>query len=97
MRSDALVRVELLLCNLRKTALRSARLHFSNHWAVLALAVFWLWGAREPLFIGVLLLMTAVLLTVCFGVAAWRIADEPGVEITGQIPHQSYGLKPTSR
>lgn len=52
MRSDALVRVELLLCNLRKTALRSARLHFSNHWAVLALAVFWLWGAREPLFIG---------------------------------------------
>lgn len=34
-------------------------------------------------FLSVLLLVTAVLLTGCFGVAAWRTPDERGVEITG--------------
>ncbi|UPK40762.1 hypothetical protein IVB18_13700 [Bradyrhizobium sp. 186] len=46
-------------------------------------------------FLSVLLLLTTVFLTVCFGVAAWRISDEGGVEITGQIPRQSYGSRPT--
>lgn len=40
-----------------------------------------------------LLLTTAVVLTVCFGVAAWRLSDEKDVDITGQIPRQSYGWK----
>jgi len=51
-------------------------------------------GVRVSHFLSVLLLVTAVVLTVCFGVGL-RISDEPGVDITGQIPHQSYGLKPT--
>lgn len=48
-------------------------------------------------FLSVLLLVTAVFLTVCLGVSAWRISDERGVEITGQIPHQSLGLKPAAQ
>lgn len=44
-------------------------------------------------FLSVLLLGTALMLTVCFGVAAWRLSDEKGADITGQIPHQSYGWK----
>ncbi|MCK1716627.1 hypothetical protein [Bradyrhizobium sp. 141] len=40
-----------------------------------------------------LLLTTAVVLTVCFGVAAWRLSDEKDVDITGQIPSPSYGWK----
>lgn len=46
-------------------------------------------------FLSVFLLVAAVVLTVCFGVAAWRLSDERDVDITGQIPHQSYGWKPT--
>ncbi|MEK9281194.1 hypothetical protein MTR72_16490 [Bradyrhizobium sp. ISRA442] len=45
-------------------------------------------------FLSVLLLATALMLTVCFGVAAWRLSDERGLDITGQIPHPSYGWKP---
>ncbi|MGY3075823.1 hypothetical protein ACVWZZ_002194 [Bradyrhizobium sp. LM6.10] len=48
-------------------------------------------------FLSVLLLVTTVLLTVCFGVAAWRISDERGLEISGQIPRQSFGLKPAAQ
>jgi hypothetical protein len=40
-----------------------------------------------------LLLSTAVVLTVGFGVAAWRLSDDKEVDITGEIPHQSYGWK----
>jgi hypothetical protein len=40
-----------------------------------------------------LLLTTAVVLTVCFGVAAWRLSDEKDIDITGQIARQSYGWK----
>jgi hypothetical protein len=39
----------------------------------------------------------AVLLTVCFGVAAWRISDENGVEITGQFTHRSFPVKPAEQ
>lgn len=48
-------------------------------------------------FLSVLLLVTAAFLTVCFGVAAWRISDDKSADITGQIPHQSYGVKPTDQ
>ncbi|MFK4507053.1 hypothetical protein IQ17_01648 [Bradyrhizobium daqingense] len=44
-------------------------------------------------FLSMLLLTTAVVLTVCFGVAAWRLSGEKDVDITGQIPSQSYGWK----
>ncbi|WP_271570432.1 hypothetical protein [Bradyrhizobium sp. CCBAU 11386] len=48
-------------------------------------------------FLSMLLLVAAVVLTVCFGVAAWRLSDEKDIDVTGQIPRQSYGWKPTSR
>jgi hypothetical protein len=41
-------------------------------------------------FLSVLMLAMAVFLTVCFGVAAWRISDENGVDVTGQITQRSY-------
>ena len=44
-------------------------------------------------FVSMLLLVIAVVLTVCFGVAAWRLSDQSDTDITGQIPHQSYGWK----
>lgn len=44
-------------------------------------------------FLSTFLLATAVVLTICFGVAAWRISDGEDVEITGQIPGQSYGWR----
>jgi hypothetical protein len=46
-------------------------------------------------FLSVFMLVAAVVLTVCFGVAAWRLSDEKDVDITGQIPRQSYGWKAT--
>jgi hypothetical protein len=48
-------------------------------------------------FLSMLLMVTAVFLTVCFGVAAWRTSDDNSADITGQIPHQSYGPKPTAQ
>ncbi|OAF12109.1 hypothetical protein AXW67_21245 [Bradyrhizobium neotropicale] len=56
---------------------------------------FRLRGAEVSQFLSVLLLAMALMLTVCFGVAAWRLSDEKGADITGQIPHQSYGWRPT--
>ncbi|SFN02809.1 hypothetical protein SAMN05216573_10791 [Bradyrhizobium sp. Rc3b] len=50
-------------------------------------------GAAVSQFLSMLLLATAVVLTVCFGVAAWRLSDEKDVDITGQIPRHSYGWK----
>jgi hypothetical protein len=44
-------------------------------------------------FVSVFLLVTAVVLTVCFGVAAWRLSDQRDTDITGQIPHQSFGWR----
>jgi len=44
-------------------------------------------------FVSMLLLTTAVVLTVCFGVAAWRLSDEKDLDITSQIPRQTYGWK----
>jgi len=44
-------------------------------------------------FVSMLLLVTAVVLTVCFGVAAWRLSDQRDIDITGQIPHQSHGWR----
>ncbi|OPY95568.1 hypothetical protein A5906_06110 [Bradyrhizobium sacchari] len=44
-------------------------------------------------FLSMLLLVAAVVLTVCFGVAAWRLSDEKDLDVTGQIARQSYGWK----
>ncbi|MDA9448872.1 hypothetical protein CO683_23750 [Bradyrhizobium ottawaense] len=50
-------------------------------------------GVGVSQFLSMLLLTTAVVLTVCFGVAAWRLSDEKDTDITGQIARQSYGWK----
>jgi hypothetical protein len=50
-------------------------------------------GVGVSQFLSMLLLTTAVVLTVCFGVAAWRLSDEKDIDITGQIARQSYGWK----
>lgn len=44
-------------------------------------------------FLSMMLLTTALVLTVCLGVAAWRLSDEKDVDITGEISHESYGWK----
>ena len=48
-------------------------------------------------FLSVLMLAMAVFLTVCFGVAAWRISDENGVDVTGQITQRSYPVQPAGQ
>lgn len=45
-------------------------------------------------FLSMLLLTTAVILSVCFGVAAWRLSDDRD-DVTGQIARQSYRWKGT--
>ena len=50
-------------------------------------------GIGVSQFLSMLLLTTAVVLTVCFGVAAWRLSDGKDIDITGQIPRQSYGWR----
>ncbi|TYL80838.1 hypothetical protein FXB40_47525 [Bradyrhizobium rifense] len=50
-------------------------------------------GAAVSQFLSVLLLATAVTLTVCFGVAAWRQSADKDVDITATIPHQEYGWR----
>lgn len=50
-------------------------------------------GAAVSQFLSVLLLATAVTLTVCFGVAAWRQSEGRDVDITATIPHQEYGWR----
>lgn len=49
-------------------------------------------------FLSVLMLATALTLTVCLGVAAWRQSSDKDVDITATIPHQEYGwrAKPTN-
>ena len=44
-------------------------------------------------FVSVLLIATALALTVFFGVAAWRLTEDKSVDITGEISRQSYGWK----
>jgi hypothetical protein len=45
----------------------------------------WWWSAMVSQFSSVLLLVIALTLTVCVGVAAWRISGDTS-EITGSIP-----------
>lgn len=44
-------------------------------------------------FLSVLLLATALMLTICLGVAAWRVSEGKDADITATIPHQAYGWK----
>lgn len=50
-------------------------------------------GGKVSQFLSMLLLVAAVFLTVCFGVAAWRLSDEKDLDVTGQIARQSHGWK----
>jgi len=40
------------------------------------------------------LLATALTLTLCFGIAAWRASADNAFDVTGTIPHQGYEWKP---
>ncbi|WP_249140643.1 MULTISPECIES: hypothetical protein [Bradyrhizobium] len=44
-------------------------------------------------FVSILLLAIALTLTLCFGVAAWRLTAGRDVDITATIPHQEYGWR----
>ena len=79
------------------SAVRSARLHFPNRQFMFAQPRATFRGVRVSQFLSTLLLVAAVVLTVCFGVAAWRLSDEKDIDVTGQIPRQSYGWKQPSR
>ena len=48
-------------------------------------------------FISMFLLAAALTLTLCFGLAAWRLTAGDNVDVTGAIPHVEYGwrAKPT--
>lgn len=46
-------------------------------------------------FLSMLLLVAAVFLTVCFGVAAWRLSDEKDLDVTGQIAPYGWKAPPT--
>jgi len=50
-------------------------------------------GVRVSQFLSVLLLATAMTLTLCFGVAAWRQSAVRDVDITATIPHQENGWR----
>lgn len=50
-------------------------------------------GVRVSQFLSVLLLVTAVLLTLCFGVAAWRQSAGTDVDITATIPDEETGWR----
>lgn len=45
-------------------------------------------GVRVSQFLSVLLMVTALTLTLCFGVAAWRQSLSKDVDFTATIPHQ---------
>lgn len=79
--------------SLGHSALRSARLHFPNRHSVVARPCVAFRGLGVSQFVSMLLLTVAVVLTVYFGVAAWRLSDEKNIDITGQIAHQSFGWK----
>jgi hypothetical protein len=53
----------------------SAQLDFSNHPRVSVWRQVFA-GAGMSHFVAVLLLMTTLMLTLCLGVAAWRVSDE---------------------
>ena len=50
-------------------------------------------GEHVSQFLSVLLLATAMTLTLCFGVAAWRQSAVRDVDITATIPHQENGWR----
>ncbi|MGY3411125.1 hypothetical protein ACVWZV_007238 [Bradyrhizobium sp. GM5.1] len=52
---------------------------------------------RVSHFVSMLLLALALTLTLCFGVAAWRVSAGNDVEITATIPHGEYGWRSRSR
>ncbi len=81
-----------------KTADRSDRLHFPNRASVHALNWFQIYGyTRVSHFVSMLLLALALTLTLCFGVAAWRVSAGNDVEITATIPHEEYGWRARSK
>lgn len=52
---------------------------------------------RVSHFVSMLLLALALTLTLCFGVAAWRLSAGNDVEITATIPHGEYGWRARPR
>lgn len=69
-------------------AVRSAQLQFSNHAPVSVLEGRSVPGAHVSHFFSVLLLLTNLMLTLCFGVAAWRVSGEAGA---GNVIGTAYG------
>jgi hypothetical protein len=78
-----------------KTVDGSDRLHFPNRVSVLALAGgFGSCGyTRVSHFLSLLLLVLALTLTLCFGVAAWRLSAGNDVDMVTTIQHQEYGWR----
>jgi hypothetical protein len=69
-------RSKLLIQQFLQTTTRSAQLHFSNHPPVSGLEGRSVPEARVSHFASVLLLLANLMLTLCFGLAAWRVSDE---------------------
>ncbi|MGY3077081.1 putative membrane protein [Bradyrhizobium sp. LM6.10] len=78
---------------LGKTGSGTVCLHFPNQPAVLAGGSVVVAGMRVSQFLSVLLLGTALTLTLCFGVAAWRQSAVRDVDITVTIPHKENGWR----
>lgn len=78
-----------------KTADGSDRLYFPNRASVLVLAVSFrsCEYTRVSHFLSMLLLALALTLTLCFGVAAWRLSAGKDADIATTIRHQEYGWR----
>jgi len=50
-------------------------------------------GVRVSQFLSVLLLATALTLTLCFGIAAWRQSSGKDADITATIPYRETGWR----
>ena len=48
---------------------------------------------RVSHFVSMLLLAVALTLTLCFGLAAWRLSAGNDVDVTATIPHLEYGWR----
>jgi hypothetical protein len=73
---------------------RSAQLHFPTRWTVLAYPEFSLVCGSQGVsqFSCMLLLVAALMLTACFGVAAWRVSGDAS-DVTGSTSPASTHLR----
>lgn len=97
MADNLLAGAHLPFYNLRKTPLSVSGSAFSESLGRARSPEALCWGVGVSQFLSVVMMVTAVVLTVLFGVAAWRVSDGRDADITATIPHEAYGWMGKSR